>query len=83
MLILYPFSVLDICVGDKLVMRFIKIDKIFTAYNTSDKLPRPYRYGYDYVDENLSFGVDSGEKKVYFEFSDYSTDDIFHENYKD
>jgi hypothetical protein len=82
-LILYPFSVLDICVGDKLVICFVKIDKIFTAYNTSDKLPRPYRYGCDYVDENLSFEVDNEEKKVYFEFSDYSTNDIFSENYKD
>jgi len=35
------------------------------------------------VHENLSFEVDNEEKKVYFEFSDYSTNDIFHENYKD
>jgi len=27
--------------------------------------------------------VDSGEKKVYFEISDYSTSYIFYENYKD
>ncbi len=39
--------------------------------------------GHGYVDENLSFEVDNEEKKVYFEFSDYSTNDIFHENYKD
>ena len=76
-------SVLDIYAGDKLVMRFIKIDKISTAHGTSDKLPRPYRYGYGYVDENLNFKVDNGEKKVYFEFSDYSTNYIFYENYKD
>jgi len=82
-LILYPFSVLDICVGDKLVIRFVKIDKIFTAYNTSDKLTRPYRYGCDYVDENLSFEVDSEEKKVYFEFSEYLPNVIFYENHKD
>ena len=75
-------GVLDIYAGDKLVMRFIKIDKISTAFGTSDKLPRPYRYGYGYVDENFNFKVDSGEKKVYFEFSDYSTNYIFYENYK-
>jgi hypothetical protein len=75
-------GVLDIYAGDKLVMRFIKIDKISTAHGTSDKLPRPYRYGYGYVDENFNLKVDSGEKKVYFEFSDYSTNYIFYENYK-
>jgi len=75
-------GVLDVYAGDKLVMRFIKIDKISTAYGTSDKLPRPYRYGYGYVDENFNLKVDSGEKKVYFEFSDYATNYIFYENYK-
>ncbi len=39
--------------------------------------------GHGYVDKNLSFEVDNEEKKVYFEFSDYSTNDVFHENYKD
>lgn len=76
-------GVLDIYAGDKLVMRFIKIDKISTAYGTQDKSPRPYRYGYGYVDENFNFKVDSGEKKVYFEISDYSTNYVFYENYKE
>ena len=76
-------GVLDIYAGDKLVMRFIRIDKISTAYGTQDKSPRPYRYGYGYVDENFNFKVDSGEKKVYFEVSDYSTNYVFYENYKD
>jgi hypothetical protein len=53
--------VLDVYAGDKLVMRFVKIDKISTAYGTEDKLPRPYRYGYGTVDENFNFKVDSGE----------------------
>jgi hypothetical protein len=75
-------GVLDIYAGDKLVQRFIKIDKISTAQGTSDNLARPYRFGYGYVDENLNFKVDGGEKKVYFEFSDYSTSYIFYENYK-
>lgn len=76
-------GVLDIYAGEKLVQRFIKIDKISTALGTTDDKPRPYRYGYGYVDVNQNFIVDSGEKKVYFEISDYSTNYIFYENYKD
>ena len=75
-------GVLDVYAGDKLVQRFIKIDKLSTAYGTDDSKPRPYRYGYGYVDVNQNFIVDSGEKKVYFEISDYSTNYIFYENYK-
>lgn len=76
-------GVLDIYAGEKLVQRFIRIDKISTALGSSDEVPRSYRYGYGYVDENLNFIVDDGEEKVYFEFSDYSTNYIFYENYKD
>lgn len=76
-------GVLDVYAGDKLVQRFIKIDKLSTAFGTTDEKPRPYRYGYGYVDVNQNFIVDSGEKKVYFEISDYSTNYIFYENYKD
>jgi hypothetical protein len=76
-------GVLDIYAGDKLVQRFIRIDKLSTAMGTTDDRPRPYRYGYGYVDVNQNFIVDSGEKKVYFEISDYSTSYVFYENYKD
>ena len=76
-------GVLDIYAGEKLVQRFIKIDKLSTAFGTDDDKPRPYRYGYGYVDVNQNFLVDSGEKKVYFEISDYSTHYVFYENYKD
>lgn len=76
-------GVLDIYAGDKLVQRFIRIDKISTAYGTDDNNPRPYRYGYGYVDANFNLQVDPGERKVYFEFSDYSTPYIFYENYKE
>lgn len=76
-------GVLDIYAGDKLVQRFIKIDKLSTAYGTDDNKPRPYRYGYGYADTNQNSFVDSGEKKVYFEFSDYSSNYVFYENYKD
>src|SRR6185436_4904794 len=50
-------GVLDIYAGDKLVRRFIKIDKLSTAYGTDDKLPRPFRYGYGYVDLNFNYQV--------------------------
>ena len=76
-------GVLDIYAGEKLVQRFIKIDKLSTALGTDDSKPRPYRYGYGYVDVNQNFMVDSGEKKVYFEISDYSTSYVFYENYKE
>lgn len=74
-------GVLDVYAGDKLVKRFIKIDKISTALSTSTgEADRPYRYGYGVLDENQNLAKDSGEKKVYFEFSDYSTSYIFYEN---
>jgi hypothetical protein len=76
-------GVLDIYAGDKLVRRFIKIDKLTTARGTNDNSPRPYRYGYGYVDLNFNYQVDSGEKKVYFEISDYGTNYIFYENFND
>jgi hypothetical protein len=76
-------GVLDMYAGDKLVMRFIKIDKLTTARGTQDHMPRPYRFGYGYVDENFNFTVDDGEKKVYFEISDYAMHYVFYENYKD
>jgi hypothetical protein len=73
-------GVLDIYAGDKLAKRFIKVDKLSTAYGTSEKTPRPYRFGYGYMDENFNLQKDPQEKKVYFEFSDYSTSYIFYEN---
>ncbi len=73
-------GVLDVYAGDKLVKRFIKIDKLSTAVSTSGNTPRPYRYAYGVLDENQNLRVDPGEKKVYFEFSDYSTSYVFYEN---
>jgi len=75
-------GVLDIFAGEKIAMRIIKIDKLTTASGTGDGQARSYRFGYGYVDENFNFRVDNGEKKIYFEFSDYSTNYIFYENYK-
>jgi hypothetical protein len=73
-------GVLEIYAGDKLVKRFLEIDKLSTAYGTQDKAPRSYRYGYGIYDANLSGTRDPGEKKVYFEFSDYSTAYVFFES---
>lgn len=75
-------GVLEIYAGDKLVKRFVKIDKLTTASSTSGSADRPYRFGYGVLDENLNGVVDVGEKKVYFEFSDYSTSYIFYESPK-
>ena len=72
-------GVLEIYAGDKLVRRFVKIDKISTALGTDDNLPRHYRYGYGVLDENLNMQADPDEKKVYFEISDY-TNAVFFEN---
>ena len=72
-------GVLDIYAGDKLVHKFIKIDKVSTAYGSNDAKMRPYRYGYGVDDINFNGMVDPGETKVYFEFSDYSTSYVFYE----
>jgi hypothetical protein len=74
-------GVLEIYAGEKLVRRFINIDKLSTAYGTTDKSnPRPYRFGYGYLDTNFNMVRDADERKVYFEFSDYSTNYVFFEN---
>jgi hypothetical protein len=73
-------GVLEIYAGNKLVRRFMKVDKLSTAVGTNNDRDRPYRYGYGVLDANLNGSVDKGEKKVYFEFSDYSTAYIFFEN---
>jgi len=72
-------GVLDIYEGEKLVMRFIKIDKLSTAKGTDDGIPRQYRYGYGYIDKNFNYKRDDGEKKLYFEISNF-TPYIFYEN---
>lgn len=64
-------GVLEVYAGDKLVRRFIRIDKLSTALGTSDNEPRAYRFGYGVLDENLNFLPDPGEKKVYFEIGGY------------
>lgn len=73
-------GVLEVYAGNTLVRRFLKIDKLSTAIATKGEANRPYRFGYGILDANLNGKVDKDEKKVYFEFSDYSTSYIFFEN---
>lgn len=73
-------GVLEVYSGGKLVKRFIKIDKLSTADGTKDRVQRPYRFGYGILDANLNGKADPNEKKVYFEFSDYSTNYVFFED---
>ena len=75
-------GIIEIYAGEKLVKRFMEIDKISTASGTGTGESRPYRLGYGVLDANLNGQADSGEKKVYFEFSDYSTSYVFYENPK-
>jgi hypothetical protein len=73
-------GILEVYAGDKLVKRFMKIDKLTTAMGTKDGVERPYRFGYGVLDADLDGRPDPGAKQIYFEFSDYSTSYIFYEN---
>jgi hypothetical protein len=73
-------GVLEVYAGDKLVKRFMDIDKLTTGSATGGSESRSYRFGYGVLDANLNGVRDPGEKKVYFEVSDYSTPYIFYEN---
>ncbi len=74
-------GILEVYAGNTLVKRFMKIDKLTTALGTSNDSNRPFRYGYGFLDANLNGVIDKNEKKkVYFEFSDYSTSYIFFED---
>ena len=73
-------GILEVYAGDKLVKRFMKIDKLTTATGTNTDEARAYRFGYGVLDENLNGARDAGEKKVYFEISDYGTNYVFFES---
>lgn len=73
-------GVLEVYAGPQLVRRFLEIDKLSTASGTKDAQARPYRFGYGVLDENLNGQKDPGEKKVYFEISDYGTPYVFYES---
>ncbi|MFM2318531.1 MAG: hypothetical protein RLZZ215_1152 [Pseudomonadota bacterium] len=72
-------GVLEIYAGEKLVRRFVKIDKLSTATGTNLNVDRPYRFGNGYLDANLNGIADKEESYVYFEISDYSTQYVFYE----
>jgi hypothetical protein len=71
-------GVLEVYFGEKLAKRFLDIDKLSTATGTGTGDARPYRFGYGVLDANLNGKADPGERKVYFELSDYSTPYIFY-----
>ena len=71
-------GVLEVYAGDKLARRFIKIDKLSTAMATEGGGSRPYRFGYGVLDTNQDGVQSDGERKVYFEISDYSTNYVFY-----
>ncbi len=76
-------GVLDVMGNGVVMYRFINIDKMTTATATGEGAQgaaRSYRYGYGIFDKNLNYKPDAGEKKVYFEVSDYGTPYIFYEN---
>lgn len=73
-------GVLDVLSEGKVMYRFIKIDKLTTATATGGSGSRPYRFAYGVYDKNMNFVPDPGEKKVYFEISDYGTSYVFYEN---
>lgn len=76
-------GVLEVYAGEKLVKRFMNIDKLTTATATGGNTERPYRFGYGYLDRNQNHIIEPEEKKkIYFEFSDYSTSYIFFEDPK-
>ena len=72
-------GVVEVYAGEKLVRRWITVDKLSTALGTDDKSPRAYRFGYGVLDENLNFTADAGEKKMYFEIGEL-TNYVFFEN---
>ncbi len=73
-------GVLDVLNNGKVMYRFINIDKLTTGTATGGSASRAYRYGYGVMDKNQNFKEDPGEKRVYFEISDYSTPYVFYEN---
>jgi hypothetical protein len=72
-------GVLEVYAGEKLVRRFLQVDKLSTALGTRDDAPRSYRFGYGVLDENLNGARDPQETKVYFEISALSNY-VFYEN---
>lgn len=75
-------GVLDIYAGEKLVQRFIKIDKLTTPREADTQQLRPYRFGYGHNDTNFNFQVDADERRTYFEIGTNGSNYVFYENTK-
>ncbi len=73
-------GVLDVVSDGKVLYRFLKIDKMTTASATDGSDARAYRFGYGVFDKNFNYKQDEGEKRVYFEVSDFGTNYVFYEN---
>ena len=74
-------GVMDVIQEGKVMYRFVDVEKMTTAVSTEGApTPRPYRFGYGVLDLNQNYIADPGEKKTYFEVSDYSTAYVFYEN---
>lgn len=72
-------GVLEVYSGDKVVKRWLRIDKLSTALGTADGEARNYRYGWGVLDENLNGVAEPTEKKVYFEIGGF-TSYVFYES---
>ena len=74
-------GVVDVFSQGKVMYRFLDVEKMTTA-SASDGGgdARAYRFSYGVLDLNQNYRIDSDEKRVYFEVSDYSTPYIFYEN---
>ena len=66
-------GVLEVYSGEKLVRRFVKIDKLSTAYGTSDRQARGYRFGYGIADTNLDGLPGADDNKFFFSVSEFAT----------
>jgi len=76
-------GVVDVFSDGKVMYRFIDVEKLTTSEGEGGGgggQARAYRYGYGVMDLNQNYREDAGEKKVYFEVSDYSTPYLFYEN---
>jgi len=69
-------GIVEIYSEGRLIKRFLKVEKLTTAYGTYKSEVRPYRFGFGYIDKNLDGVLNRDEKKlgkVYFELPIYST----------
>lgn len=71
-------GVVEIFDGDHLAQRYLGICELSTVIRVKKDMRTVCRAGRGYLDANLNFRVDPGEKKVYFQISEF-TNYIFFE----